>query len=89
MLLNILLLTLYAIGAAANEKRREYVCTIAASGTNLTDDAPAIRAAFKECKSNARIVFTPTTYYINTELDIRGLENVDIDIQGELLVRSG
>lgn len=63
-----------------------HTCTVPASGTNLTDDAPAIRAAFKECKEHSKIIFSPTTYFINSKLDIRGLEDVDIDIQGELLV---
>lgn len=86
MLLKCLLLALYAFGATANQTERVDTCTIPASGTNLTDDAPAIRAAFEECKKHARIVFSSTTYFINSELDIRDLEDVDIDIQGELLV---
>lgn len=64
----------------------QHTCTVPASGTNLTDDAPAIRAAFKECGHRGRIVFSPTTYFINSVLDIRDLDDVDIDIQGELLV---
>ncbi|QDS77817.1 hypothetical protein FKW77_005968 [Venturia effusa] len=60
------------------------LCTIPASGTFHTDDAPAIRAAFTQCAKHAKIVFKPTTYFINSVLDIKGLEDVDIDIQGEL-----
>ncbi|KAE9989973.1 hypothetical protein EG327_001984 [Venturia inaequalis] len=85
MLPKFVIAALYALEAAADQTKRDYTCTIPASGTNLTDDAPAIRAAFKECKQHSRIVFSPTTYFINSELDIRGLEDVDVDIQGELL----
>ncbi|KAH7139579.1 extracellular exo-polygalacturonase-like protein [Dendryphion nanum] len=60
-------------------------CTIEGGGSNATDDAPAIRAAFEECKKNGKVIFAPKTYYINSALNITGLEDVEIDIQGELL----
>ncbi|KAF2027136.1 extracellular exo-polygalacturonase-like protein [Setomelanomma holmii] len=85
MLLKALVAALYVFEVAANLTQGRKTCTIKANGSNLTDDAPAIRAAFKECGNHGKIVFTPTTYFVNTELDIRGLEDVDIDIQGELL----
>ena len=59
---------------------------VPSSGTNQTDDAPAIRTAFKECGQHGKVAFAPTTYYVNSVLDIRGLEDVDIDVQGELMV---
>ena len=62
-------------------------CTVKASGTNATDDAPAILEAFQKCGRGGRVVFKPTTYYINSVLNITWLEDVDIDIQGTLLVR--
>lgn len=82
--LSILLLALRG-GASATQVRK--TCTIKASGTNRTDDAPAIRAAFKECGRQGKVVFQPTTYYVNSVLNITDLEDVDIDIQGQLLVR--
>ncbi|KAJ4298925.1 hypothetical protein N0V90_004168 [Kalmusia sp. IMI 367209] len=60
-------------------------CTVAASGTNKTDDAPAIRSAFLECGRGGKIVFKSTTYYVNSVLNISGLDDVDVDIQGKLL----
>src|SRR5262245_50239001 len=62
-------------------------CIVKASGTNETDDAPAIRSAFKECRHSSKIIFRPTTYYVNSVLNISGLEDVDVEIQGKLLVR--
>ncbi|KAH8714752.1 galacturan 1,4-alpha-galacturonidase B [Ilyonectria robusta] len=59
-------------------------CVVNAGGSNDTDDAPAVRKAFKKCGHGGRVVFKPTTYYINTVLNVSGLENVDIDILGEL-----
>jgi hypothetical protein len=37
--------------------------------TNVTDDAPAILKAFRECGQNGRIVFEPITYYVNSVHD--------------------
>ncbi|KAH7069731.1 extracellular exo-polygalacturonase-like protein [Paraphoma chrysanthemicola] len=85
MLLNTLVLALSVSSATASPSNARKTCIVKNSGTNLTDDAPAIRAAFEECGHHGKIVFSPTTYYVNTELDIRGLEDVDIDVQGELL----
>lgn len=61
-------------------------CIVKASGSNSTDDAPAIRSAFNECGRHGKIVFEPTTYFVNSVLNISGLEDVDIDVQGQLLV---
>lgn len=72
---------------SATPSKGRKTCTIKASGTNKTDDAPAIRSAFSECSRRARIVFNPTTYYVNSVLNITGLEDVEIDILGTLLVR--
>ncbi|KAH7397380.1 extracellular exo-polygalacturonase-like protein [Pyrenochaeta sp. MPI-SDFR-AT-0127] len=78
-------LALCAIAAHANPGERRKTCTVKAGGTNTTDDAPAIRAAFQECGRHGKIVFTPTTYHVNSVLDIRALEDVEIDVRGELL----
>jgi hypothetical protein len=88
MLVKVLVLALTVLSAAAGATKDRKTCIVESSGTNITDDAPAIRAAFKRCGRHGKIVFSPTTYFVNTELDIRGLEDVDIDIQGELLVCS-
>lgn len=80
-------LVLCAITAEANPGGQRKTCTVKAGGANTTDDAPAIRAAFRECGRHGRIIFTPTTYHVNSVLDVRGLEDVEIDVRGELLVR--
>ena len=61
-------------------------CVVKASGSNETDDAPAIRSAFLECGKRGKVVFEPVTYYVNSVLNVTGLDDVDIDIQGTLLV---
>ncbi|PLB46165.1 galacturan 1,4-alpha-galacturonidase B [Aspergillus steynii IBT 23096] len=60
-------------------------CVIPASGSNTTDDAPAIVQAFKQCGRGGKIIFKPTTYHVNSVMNITWLEDVDIDIKGELL----
>lgn len=82
----ILSIALLTLPGYASSMRSRKTCAVKASGTNETDDAPAIRAAFRECGRHGKIVFKPTTYYVNSVLNITGLEDVDIDIQGELLV---
>ena len=77
---------LLALQSSASPAQNRKTCIIEASGTNKTDDAPAIRAAFKGCGRHGKVVFEPTTYYINSVLNITDLKDVDIDAQGELLV---
>ncbi|CAG8022233.1 unnamed protein product [Penicillium salamii] len=66
-------------------KRQQGSCSIKSGGTNTTDDAPAILKAFKQCGRNGRVIFEPTTYYVNSVMNISWLENVDIEIHGKLL----
>ncbi|GKT42987.1 alpha-L-rhamnosidase rgxB [Colletotrichum spaethianum] len=60
-------------------------CTVRASGTNATDDTPAILEAFVNCGRRGKIVFEPTTYYVNSALNVTWLDDVEIDLQGTLL----
>lgn len=63
------------------------ICVVPASGTNATDDAPEILAAFRECGQGGTISFPPdTTYFVNSVMNVTWLENAVIDIQGTLLV---
>ncbi|KAF3042713.1 hypothetical protein E8E12_008847 [Didymella heteroderae] len=77
--------TLLIVQSSASPAQNRKTCTIKSSGTNKTDDAPAIRTAFKECGRHGKVIFEPTTYYVNSVLSITDLEDVDIDVQGELL----
>lgn len=63
-------------------------CIVPASGTNATDDAPAIVQAFADCGQCGTITFSPdTTYYVNTVMNVTAQDAV-IDIQGTLVVSS-
>ena len=61
-------------------------CRVKASGTNATDDAPAILQAFEECRTNGRVVLSDPIYYVNSVMNVTGLNDVEIDIYGTLLV---
>ena len=61
-------------------------CIVKAGGSNTTDDAPAIRKAFRECGHGGTVAFKNTTYFVNTVMDIRGLKDCTIDLKGTLLV---
>lgn len=62
-------------------------CVIAASGTNATDDAPAIVDAFEQCGQGGTVVFAAnTTYFVNSVMNITWLQDVHVDIQGTLVV---
>lgn len=72
------------VSASAMEKK----CVVPASGTNTTDDAPAILEAFQRCGHGGIITFSPnTTYYVNSVMNVTWLEHAIVDIQGTLLVR--
>lgn len=61
-------------------------CIVPASGTNATDDAPAIVQAFETCGQGGTITFSPdTTYYVNTVMNVTAQDAV-IDIHGTLVV---
>ncbi|KAF4951625.1 hypothetical protein FSARC_12868 [Fusarium sarcochroum] len=65
--------------------RHSKTCVVKAGGSNTTDDAPAIRKAFEKCGQGGKVVFKPTTYHISSVLNITGLKDVEINIQGKLL----
>jgi galacturan 1,4-alpha-galacturonidase len=64
---------------------RGRTCVVKAGGDPKGDDAPAIIAAFDDCKSDGHIVFENTTYYVGTVLNTTGLQHVDIEVNGTLL----
>lgn len=49
------------------------------------DSAPAIIQAFQQCGHNGKVIFENTTYNIDTVMEITGLSNVEVDLQGTLL----
>lgn len=80
-------LSLLAVAVDAEQASRK-VCNVKAGGTNTTDDAPAILEAFDQCGKNGRVVFEDTTYYVNSVMNVTGLDDVEVDIHGTLLVCS-
>lgn len=62
------------------------VCVVAAGGTNTTDDAPAILKAFQDCGKGGTVLFEDTTYYVNSVLNVSGLQDCYIDLRGTLVV---
>lgn len=62
------------------------ICTVKPGGSNLTDDAPAILRAFKECGHGGTINFLKETYHINTVMNTTGLRDCVVNIPGTLLV---
>ncbi|KAH8891777.1 pectin lyase-like protein [Thozetella sp. PMI_491] len=66
-----------------NDNRK--TCTVKTAGTNLTDDAPAIIQAFKDCGRGGRVIFEDTVYYVNSIMNITWLDDVEIDVHGTLL----
>lgn len=81
-----LLALLSGFTAAASLSRQAKTCTVKSGGSNVTDDAPAIIEAFRECGQDATVIFEPTTYHINSVMNITWLQNVKIDLQGTLSV---
>lgn len=83
-------LWIFSTAAASDVIRRQYpsrqTCVVPAGGSNATDDAPAIIQAFKDCGNGGKVVFTNTTYYVNSVMTTTDLEDCEIDLQGTLLV---
>ena len=72
--------------SAAGASKARSVCVVNPTPSNATDAAPAIIKAFKECSRHGRVVFKPAEYYVNSVMEVQGLEDVEIDIQGTLVV---
>lgn len=80
MLVFLVTLSLFILRACALQ------CVVPASGTNTTDDAPAIVQAFEKCGEGGTITFSPdTTYYVNSVMNVTAQDAI-IDIQGTLVV---
>lgn len=84
----VLLVLLSGLTAAASPPEQAKTCTVKSGGSNETDDAPAIIQAFRECAQDATVIFEPTTYHVNSVMNITWLQNVKIDLQGTLSVSS-
>lgn len=64
------------------------VCRVHASADGVSDDAPAIRKAFKDCERDGHIIFDDATFHVESVLQTTGLRNVVIDLRSTLLVCS-
>ncbi|KAH8664195.1 galacturan 1,4-alpha-galacturonidase B [Xylariales sp. PMI_506] len=74
-----------SLSNAPGAQLKRHVCTVPASGTNATDDAPAIVKAFTDCGHHGKVVFENTTYYVNSVMNISWLHDVEIDLYGTLV----
>ncbi|KAK9422258.1 putative Alpha-L-rhamnosidase rgxB [Seiridium unicorne] len=72
----------HEIGTQDGVKRS--TCVVSAGGKNTTDDAPAFLEAFTKCVTHGRIVFQPTTYYVNSVLNVRWLQDMVTGLYGTL-----
>lgn len=72
-------------GFAVERPPRSKTCVVEAANDPSIDDAPSIRKAFQECREDANIIFSNTTYHIASVMNTTGLRNVDVEVQGTLL----
>ncbi|KAL1629049.1 hypothetical protein SLS54_001741 [Diplodia seriata] len=72
--------------AVEQDSANSILSTLEPGGSNATDDAVAIRDAFEECGLGGKVVFLNETYYVNSVLNTSGLEDVDVELHGTLLV---
>ncbi|TWU73367.1 hypothetical protein ED733_001029 [Metarhizium rileyi] len=79
-----LVLALFLLSAARPGQCRK-TCVVKPGGNVHHDDAPAIIEAFDECSHRGRVVFLSTKYHVNSVMQIGRLEDVHIDVYGELL----
>ncbi|KAG6916616.1 hypothetical protein DXG01_006112 [Tephrocybe rancida] len=61
------------------------VCRVHPSADGVSDDAPAIREAFKDCGRDGHIIFDDATFHVESVLQTTDLCNVTIDLRGTLL----
>jgi hypothetical protein len=80
------LLCLFFSFSIVTSSRTRLTCVVPAAGNASVDDAPAILSAFNRCGRGGHIIFTNTTYNINSTMNTTGLSDVQIDIYGTLLV---
>lgn len=65
---------------------RGKTCIVRAGGSDSIDDAPAILDAFQTCGQDGKVMFSNTTYHINSVMNTTGLKNCEINLHGTLLV---
>jgi hypothetical protein len=74
-------------GPGHDAKHDRKVCAVSSGGSNATDDAPAILTAFDNCGRGGTVLFKEnTTYYVNTVMNVSGLQDCYIDLRGTLVV---
>lgn len=75
-----------ALASAIGDKNTPKTCIVPAAGNSSIDDTPAVLQAFSDCGHGGRILLQNTTYHINSVMNTTGLEDVEIDLRGTLLV---
>lgn len=65
---------------------RKRTCVVPSLNNPEADDAPAILAAFEECKADGHIVFEEgKTYYVGSVMNTTGLLRTTVEIRGRLV----
>jgi hypothetical protein len=74
-----------SVNALADRSKRCIVESKWSASNGTEDDSPAIDAAFSECSSDAIVEFSVgVNYRVLTPIEVRGLDNVEISMQGNL-----
>lgn len=86
LLLASLIIPSIALSDQAKNGNARTQCEVKPGGSSEIDDVPAILDALTTCGSGGRVTFTNHTYYINSVMNTTWLDDVEIDLQGTLLV---
>lgn len=71
--------------AAQHSPPRTRTCVVDSHNDGATDDSASITAALADCNGGGHVLFPASqSYVVGEPLDITGLANVDIDIQGRV-----
>ena len=85
LFLSLIVPTLSLSDLARNGQARSQ-CVVSPSNSSDIDDVPAILDALTTCGSGGRVTFINSTYHINSVMNTSWLNDVEIDLQGTLLV---
>lgn len=76
----------FGLSDTTKSGRARATCVVPAGNSTAVDDVPAILDALTTCGNGGRVSFSNTTYHINSVMNTTWLDDVEIDLQGTLLV---
>ena len=92
MLLILLLVFVAICSATALRDQRvllassELECVVQGYEDEALDDAPLVLDAFARCGRGGKVIFPEGTYFIKSVMNTTGLQDVEIELRGTLLV---